>query len=221
MNEKEELFTAKLSAILNLLWGISETSTIVQIARAYTQHKLTANIKLKQYLEKKFTIKLPDSWLNALKSHNIFYSFCYGLFKLVPATILAQGFPVAILMSEELKFRQSDYFMQLAELNLGQNRWNTDIRFLSHRDENLLFKMKTLINSGYKIIFFIDGNKGIEQPLNNKNLYETTFKQSTLLFHQGFAWLSYLYKTDIIHGLIITSDNNDIKCKHLGDNIEL
>lgn len=46
MNEKEELFTAKLSAILNLLWGISETSTIVQIARAYTQHKLTANIKL-------------------------------------------------------------------------------------------------------------------------------------------------------------------------------
>jgi len=213
MKQNYELFIAKVSATLNLLWGITDSSVILRIAKEYVNYKQSINKQLEFFLENK-ALNVPETFIKALSTNNIFYSFCFGWFKIVPAMILAQGYPVAVLMSDSLKSRQADYFNVLSHKRLKQNGWNTDILFLSHRDPNLLFKMNSLIKSGYKILFYVDGNKG-NVDNSFKNMYETTFKwTSNVLFHQGFAWINFLNKSDVLNGLVITSRGNDLVCKH-------
>lgn len=217
MKEYEELFIAKLAATLNILWGITDSNNILEIAKKYIEYKHSIDATLEDYLERKLQLNLPYSWFKAIETHSIFYSYCYGLFKLVPLTFLAAGFPVAILMSDNIKTKQAEYFNKLSKLWLHQNGWCTDFKLLSHKDENLLFKMRTLIEMGYKIIFFIDGNKGIEK--SEKNLYKVSFKQSNFLFHQGFGIFNYLYKSDTLHGLSIANNNGNIVCRHWVDSV--
>ena len=144
MRDNVELFTAKLSATLNLLWGVTDPSVIFKIAKSYIDYKQYLNVQLEQYIKKELILSIPGSLTDTLRLNNIFYSYCFGLFKIVPMIILAEGYPVAVLMSESLKSRQSAYFHKLKEQYIRKNGWNTDILFLSHLESNLLFKIKYL-----------------------------------------------------------------------------
>lgn len=219
MKENLELFLAKLSATLNLLWGNIDSVTTLNAARGYIDYKKTVNRKLELYLNHELELNLPDSWIKALRSHNIFYSYCFGLFKLMPAIMLYQGYHVAVLMSESFKFRESAYFQQLVDQCKRLNGIEPDILFLSHRENNLLFRMNSLLKMGYKIIFFIDGNKGFVEG-SDKNLYVTPFKNTHLRFHQGFAWINYLQKKDVLHGLLLREHDGIVDCIHLMDKVE-
>ncbi|GEM_PF-2828115 len=217
MKNYEELFIAKLAAILDTLWGITDSAVILKVAEKYIKYKQSTNLTLEKYLDNKLSVDIPLSWYKAIEVHNIFYSYCFGLFKLVPLTFFTAGYPVAILVSDSLRSRQSPYFEKLRERRLPWNNQSITFKLIGHKDSNLFFKIKSLISQGYKIIFFVDGNKGIENT--QKNLLNIQFKRTNIMFHQGFGMINYLYKSNILNGLCITNNADKIIGEHFVDHI--
>lgn len=136
-----------------------------------------------------------------LGKHSVFYSFCFGYYKLLAVLIALQGYKVIVLVEERVYNSQIAIFRQLMDVFGERFNKSIEIELLTHKDINIIYKLKSRLNDKHcKIIVYVDGNKGNLEK--SDNLQDYTFKGCKINFHQGYATLCWLLKQEKICGLI-------------------
>jgi lauroyl/myristoyl acyltransferase len=149
---------------------------------------------------------LPDKGL-------ILCAFHYGAYQLITPALIKKNRKFFVVInnsdannSNVLK-ESSDYF------KFGKKRYKNTVQdtiiHLSIHNENFVFQAKELLENGYIMLVFIDGNSGIDGIMNTmgKNMLEIDFFDKKIFVKKGIASLSYSFKVPIFPIFFNRKDN--------------
>lgn len=196
-----DLTVAKFNATVFKLFGDSSIHIAKEIFENYCSHKILSDNFVASFdVDSMEDISLEH--LNQiLEEHSIFYSFCFGYYKLLAVLIALQGYKVTVLVEERVYNNQIAVFHQLIDVFEKRFNKSIEVELLTHKDINIIYKLKSRLNDKHcKTIVYVDGNKGNLDKSNNLQSY--TFKGCKINFHQGYATLCWLLKQEKICGLI-------------------
>ena len=136
---------------------------------------------------------LPNkSIIDEIDKSQIIYSYCIGEYRMLPVLLNQLGYNITILMAGRVKSQQSELFyllnQHLRRANLSKQR----IKFLTSEEDNVIWKLKSDIVNGNKVLVYIDGNSGVVK--SRKNLVHSSFFSQTVYLHQGISYLSHVIK---------------------------
>jgi lauroyl/myristoyl acyltransferase len=130
----------------------------------------------------------------------IFAAFHLGSYRLYNSFLYEQGFKIVLIIEESVYIKQQSEILENVMPMLDKKK-SSDFVILNVKDRTSIFKLKNLINQGYVMSVYLDGNTGLTKD-NDKD-----FKQSYIpinLFNcevfvkNGVGKLASLLDADII-----------------------
>lgn len=132
----------------------------------------------------------------------ILCSFHYGAYKLLSASLIKSNRKFFVVInnsvSQEIKDANHDFF------RIGKKRYKNTVQekliHLEAENVNFIFHAKELIEQGYIMLIFLDGNSGLDGIMNTtgKNMYGITFLDNEIYVKKGLTALSYAYNVPIL-----------------------
>ncbi len=190
----------------------------------YKEHKEKfKEVFYKQYLalHERIDVNLMDKLdLSAFKLIEnrgfILCSFHYGAYKLLSCALVQSNRKFFIVtnnsVSEENKKEDCQYF------DIAKERYGNTIQdaliHVSVQSKNFIYETKRLINDGYIMLIYLDGNSGLDGIMkkNGKNMAKITFLNQNIFVKQGLPVLSYVFNTPILPVFSFRQENtNSIK----------
>lgn len=201
---------AKLYATLNYFFGYS-LKEVRKIIKLYERYRLRINDM--QNVIQKYDLQksLSNEAVAILNTNNVFYSFCFGFYKWLPAILAVNGYKTIVLVSNSVYKSQYDIIMhgiRLLECKYGREM---PIEILGIGNRNILFTLRNKVTQGYKVIVFVDGNMGITESTSVSSEY--SINTHPIEFHSGYGCLIFLTKQRHICGLICDEQNNELSIK--------
>lgn len=184
----------------------------------YLNHKQQYDSHLSNISKFIHNLVFDDTIIDNITESPIIYSFCIGEYWLLPIFLLKCGFGITILIKGRVLNKYSLLFDILKNDLKSKQSVRADVNFISSDDSNVILKLKTAISNGNKIVAYIDGNTGAAD--SKKNLIKTTFFSQPILFHQGVAFLSYIFKIKPV-GVVILPKGTKSQIELLSDNFNL
>jgi|GEM_PF-693920 len=213
-----EFLYAKISANLIHFFGDTSLENHKTIVCNYLNHKQQYDSHLSNISKFIHNLVFDDTIIGNITESPIIYSFCIGEYWLLPIFLLKCGFGITILIKGRVLNKYSLLFDILKNDLKSKQSVRADVNFISSDDNNVILKLKTAISNGNKIVAYIDGNAGVAD--SKKNLIKTTFFSQPILFHQGVAFLSYIFKIKPV-GVVILPKGTKSQIELLSDNFNL
>lgn len=210
-----EFLYAKISANLIHYFGDSSLQNHTRIVNDYLKYKQQCERHLSNANKFSYNYVFDNTIISNIVNAPIIYSFCIGEYRLLPIFLLECGFNISILIKGRILNKYSAFFDTLKKNLKINNSTQTNVDFISSDDRNVLLKLRNAISDGKKILVFIDGNAGSVD--NKKNVIKTSFFAQPILFHQGVAFLSYIFKVKPI-GIVLLFKNDKIQIELLPNN---
>lgn len=207
---RHSLTEAKLYATLNYFFGYS-LKEVRKIINLYELYRLRINDM--QNVIQKYDLRksLSNEAVAILNTNNVFYSFCFGFYKWLPAILAVNGYKTIVLVSNPVYESQHDIIMHgihLLECKYGRRM---PIEILGIGNRNILFTLRNKVAQGYKVIVFVDGNMGITESTYVSGKY--SINNRPIEFHSGYGCLIHMTKQQYIYGLICDGQNNSLSVK--------
>lgn len=192
---------AKISANLIHFFGNYSLDKHRNILYRYLSHKELIYNRFANPIQHLDSIIPNKEILSKIDTSRIIYSYCIGEYRMIPILLNQLGYDVTILMEERIKHKQADLFLELNNyLNSQSSLIKQKLKFISSQESNVIWKLKSDIINGRKLLVFIDGNSGVNK--NHKNLIKSSFFSQDVFLHQGISFLSHSIKT-IPYGIVM------------------
>lgn len=144
----------------------------------------------------------------------ILCSFHYGAYKLLSASLIKSNRKFFVVInnsvSQEIKKANHEFF------KIGKKRYKNTVQqeliHLEAENVNFIFQAKELIDQGFIMLIFLDGNSGLDGIMNTqgKNMYGITFLNQEIFVKKGLTALSYAYKVPILPVFSLRNPNSPI-----------
>jgi lauroyl/myristoyl acyltransferase len=129
----------------------------------------------------------------------IFATFHYGSYKAVNYYLLKKGYNVVLIVDEPAYKNHKDNIDKSYTAFKQQINNGADYIVLNIKDTASIFKVKNLMQKGYVLLVYMDGNVGVQKERNlEKGSLEIQFCSSNLFVKKGVAFLSALLSVPII-----------------------
>lgn len=166
-------------------------------------HRSLSLIDQKYYFLLDHLSILDDNFLiEKLKNEScIISTFHTGSYRLTISYLLKQEIKFVLVTESKFINDQGEDIKKLSSelknhLELKQFK---ELEIFSAQDPNLLFNLKSKLNQGYSVVFYIDGNSGVDEfKIDEKKLLNINFLSGNINARKGIAFLSYLTKKSII-----------------------
>jgi len=188
-----EFLYAKISANMIHFFGNSSLDEHKEVLYRYLSYKETSYSRFINSMEYLSSILPNQSIIDEIDKSHIIYSYCIGEYRMLPVLLTQLGYNTTVLMKGRIKNQQSELFFSLNQYLNGSKLSKQKLKFISSEEDNVLWKLKSDIANGNKVLVFIDGNSGVDK--NPKNLVRSSFFSQPVFLHQGISYLSYIVKT--------------------------
>ena len=187
-----EFLFAKISANMIHFFGNYSLDEHKEILYRYLSYKEESYHRFVNSFDYLSAILPNKSIIDEIDKSQIIYSYCIGEYRMLPVLLNQLGYNITILMAGRVKSQQSELFyllnQHLRRANLSKQR----IKFLTSEEDNVIWKLKSDIVNGNKVLVYIDGNSGVVK--SRKNLVHSSFFSQTVYLHQGISYLSHVIK---------------------------
>lgn len=201
-----EFLYAKISANMIHFFGNSSLDEHKEVLYRYLSYKEASYHRFINPIEYLNAIFPNKSIIDEIDKSQIIYSYCIGEYRMLPILINQLGYNITVLLAGRIKNQQSELFYSLNQHLNGSKLSKQKLKFISSEEDNVIWKLKSDIANGNKVLVFIDGNSGVDK--NPKNLIRSSFFSQTVFLHQGISYLSHIIKA-IPLGIVMSYNNEE------------
>jgi lauroyl/myristoyl acyltransferase len=133
----------------------------------------------------------------------IFATFHYGHYRMLLSYLAKIGYKIVLIVDDFVFDKKSSaYYKSFDRIIQHYKQTDSDLIVLNVKESSTIFKIKNLMNKGYALVVFLDGNTGLlKKPNYDKGFIEIDFLKSKIYAKIGVGILSYLLKAQIIPAL--------------------
>lgn len=129
-------------------------------------------------------------------SSKIFCTFHYASYRLVCPFLIRNNVDIALVVADKPYKEQSEkYYKQIDNIKKYYNV-NPHFEVINAESDNSFKKMINILKNGGNLIFYLDGNTGVNEKISNLQIID--FLDHKFYSRKGIPILSYLAKSDII-----------------------
>lgn len=135
--------------------------------------------------------------INDIKFNSkIFCTFHYASYRLVCPYLIRNNIDIALVVADKPYKEQSEkYYKQIDNIKKYYNV-NSHFEVINAQSENSFKRMINILKNGGNLIFYLDGNTGINEKISNLQIID--FLDHKFYSRKGIPILSYLTKSDIV-----------------------
>jgi hypothetical protein len=187
--EGYEFDIAKLVITMHKFFGVESIPDILGLYDKHLEYRRQVFRSLSDFNSSNIDIDSLQDLKEILETNSILYSFCFDQYVLLPPLLSVLGYETIVLISTGL-YKERDYFSQMKN-NFAKN-WKEEakVHFLSNDTSSLLFKLRNAVKANYKIIIYVDGNKGNAKD-NMSNVHFSKFKGQNVYFSGSLVKTMY------------------------------
>ncbi len=129
-------------------------------------------------------------------------SYHYGAYKLISSALIKSNRKFFLVINDSVT--QDVRNENFENFQLAKKRYNNTAQekfvHVSAQSKNFIFDTKELIEQGYIMLMFLDGNSGMDGIMkhNSKNMVEISFLNKSIFVKQGLSSLSHAYNVPIL-----------------------
>ena len=140
----------------------------------------------------------------------IFTTFHLGSYRLFNSFLFEKGFKIVLIIDESVFMRQQMDILENVKPLLNKKD-SSDIVILNVKDRSSIFKLKNLINQGYVMSVYLDGNTGLTKDDEDfsKSYIPISLFNNEVYVKNGVGKLALLLNADIVP-VISHRDNKEI-----------
>ncbi len=153
------------------------------------------------YLKKNRIINNSSINLKQKETHppTLFTSFHLGSYRLFNSILYELGYKIVIIMAESVFIKQQNDILDRVKPILEGTK-ESDFIILNVKDRKSIFKLKNLIEQGYIMTVYLDGNTGLnsEHIDFSKSYIPIKFLNNTIYVKNGVGKLASLMDANIV-----------------------
>ncbi|WP_281228187.1 hypothetical protein [Flavobacterium aquiphilum] len=149
--------------------------------------------------------------INGEISENIiFATFHLGSYRTIISYLYECGFKVALIIDDSVFTSQLDAFKETVT-NILKGKINSDLIILNVKERTSIIKLKQLVENGYVMAVYLDGNSGINVEAQNfsKNFIPINFLNQQINVKYGVGKLASILNAKIIPILSYRVNENE------------
>jgi lauroyl/myristoyl acyltransferase len=141
-----------------------------------------------------FDFQNPD-----LSSKYIFTAFHLGSYRTVITYLYEQGLKIVLIIDESVFEEQMTFMKNTFKYHI-KGKENSDLVFLNVNERSSVFRLKQLINEGYVMGVYLDGNTSINSKAQDfsKSYIPISFLGQNIFVKNGVGKLAAILKATII-----------------------
>lgn len=167
----------------------------------YCQHCAALEQSSKKYLESSKIINHSNVNLEKgeVSQKTIFATFHLGSYKTIISFLYNNGFRIALIIDDTVFKSQSDVFENIVK-NIIIGKKTSELVILNVKERTSIVRLKNLIENGYVMAVYLDGNSGINvEPQNfSKIFHSINFLNQKLNVKYGVGKLASILNAIII-----------------------
>lgn len=147
-----------------------------------------------------------------INTPTIFATFHLGAYRLLNCYLYEQGYKIALIIDESVFMSQQEEMLRVCrEVLKGKD--TSDMVILNVKDRTSIFKLKQLIEKGYVMTVYLDGNTGVNVTNQDfsKGYISIPFLESNIFVKNGVGKLASLLEAQFIP-VVSYRDKNDVNC---------
>jgi lauroyl/myristoyl acyltransferase len=140
----------------------------------------------------------------------IFATFHLGAYRLLNCYLYERGHKIALIIDESVFMSQQEEMLRVCREDL-KGKDTSDMVILNVKDRTSIFKLKQLIEKGYIMTVYLDGNTGVNVKNQDfsKGYIPIPFLESNIFVKNGVGKLASLLEAQFIP-VVSYRDENDI-----------
>lgn len=178
----------------------------------YCQHCSALEQNSKKYLKNSKIINNSKFEItNGKISENIiFATFHLGSYRTIISYLYESGFKVALIIDDSVFTSQLDAFKDTVK-NILKGKTNSDLIILNVKERTSIIKLKQLVENGYVMAVYLDGNSGINIEAQNfsKSYIPIHFLNQSINVKYGVGKLAFILNAKIIPILSYRTNNDE------------
>ena len=132
----------------------------------------------------------------SVKRSLVFATFHLGSYRLINHYLLNLGLKLVLIIDEAVFNKQAKDLKKLSE-HFKNN--NSDFIILNVKDRESIFKLKNLLNNGYSLVVYLDGNSGLAKDKDfTKGHTHINFLNHSMYVKNGVQFISKITKAIFI-----------------------
>lgn len=146
---------------------------------------------------------------NNIEKPTVFATFHLGSYRLLNSFLFEQGHKIVLIIDESVFVNQQQEMLRVCrEVLIGKE--SSDMVILNVKDRVSIFKLKQLIEKGYIMTVYLDGNTGVNVRNQDfsKGYIPINFLESTMYVKNGVGKLAALVDAQLIP-VVSYRDEND------------
>lgn len=138
-----------------------------------------------------------------------FTTFHLGSYRLLNCFLFQKGHKVVLLIDESVFMSQQEEMLRVCNEVLNKKE-TSDMIILNVKDRSSIFKLKQLIEQGYVVSVYLDGNTGVHDKNQDfsKSYIPIQFLNNTIYVKNGIGKLAALLEAQLIP-VVSYRENND------------
>lgn len=139
-----------------------------------------------------------------------FAAFHLGSYRTIISYLIERGLKVALIIDESVFSEQLDSFKNLVE-NILRTKDTSDLIILNVNDRKSIFKLKQLVDKGYVMAVYLDGNTSLNSKAQDfsKGFIPINFFNQEIFVKNGVGKLASILNADVIT-CISHRDKNEV-----------
>jgi lauroyl/myristoyl acyltransferase len=153
--------------------------------------------------------KIKTIKINNMGSYNIiesnykstiFAAFHFGSYRMITSYLLYLGFKVVLIVEDTVYDAQKGKIdTDFERLRHFSNENKSNLILLNVCDASSIFKLKQMLNDGYSLIVYMDGNTGLKKKVDlEKECFEIDFLNSSIFVRKGILELAYIINASVV-----------------------
>ena len=143
----------------------------------------------------------------------IWACFHIGPYALMARALIRLGYGIAILLKDDVFEEQYPMYMQQFKRSFGREAKASELQFVRSNSSRSLIQLKQLLNKGYHVICYVDGEEGGSRE---RGWTKIQLHNTTLDVRMGMAILSQLSGVPI-RPVVLTTEGDKLTVRSRGD----
>lgn len=147
-----------------------------------------------------------------INTPTVFATFHLGAYRLLNCYLYERGHKIALIIDESVFMSQQEEMLRVCREEL-KGKKTSDMVILNVKDRTSIFKLKQLIEKGYVMTVYLDGNTGVNVKNQDfsKGYIPISFLESNIFVKNGVGKLAALLEAQFIP-VVSYRDEDDINC---------
>jgi len=152
--------------------------------------------------------------INIKRGGNIICTYHCGSYTIIPLYLLINNIPFKMVTDNTFIIEQGKEVQeQVKKYSVEYNTIQKEIEIISAEEKQGIFKCIKSLKQGFNLLIYIDGNRGLTNSLDNKNLSIIKLFDSSFFARIGIAYLAKLTNANIYPIISLRTDKYFSKIK--------